>query len=67
VVEALVAVVNSKLDTEQRAARDKEMVRQYLSGMSTEKIAELWELTAGRVVQILNKRGVQFRTRGEGA
>jgi hypothetical protein len=57
--------VNSKLDTEERAARDKEMVRQYLSGMSTEKIAELWELTAGRVVQILNKRGVQFRTRGE--
>jgi hypothetical protein len=58
--------VNSKLKTpEERAARDKEMVRQYLSGMSTEKIGELWSLTAGRVVQILNSGGVQFRARGD--
>lgn len=55
--------MNSKLDAEGRAQRAGEMLRQYNAGMSTAKIAEIWGLTAGRVVQILNSRGVTFRTR----
>jgi len=55
--------LNSKLDAEGRANRAKEMLRQYNSGMTTERIGELWSLTPGRVVQILNSRGVQFRSR----
>jgi hypothetical protein len=50
--------VNSKLTAEGRAARDAQIVRQYLGGMPTARIAALWGLTAGRIVQILNERGV---------
>jgi hypothetical protein len=56
--------MNSKLKTPQeRAARNEQMVTQYTAGLSTEKIAELWGVTACRVVQILNSRGVAFRRR----
>ena len=55
--------MNSRLNGERRAARDKEIVRQYLRGMSTKRIGELWSLTPGRIVQILNERNIEFRSR----
>jgi transposase len=50
--------VNSRLDAEQRALRNRQIVAQYRDGMSTKAIAEHWQITPGRVVQILNAAGV---------
>jgi hypothetical protein len=53
--------MNSKLDREARISRNREMRGQYLNGMPTAKIAELWDVTPARVVQILGELGVEMR------
>jgi hypothetical protein len=59
--------MNSKLSAEERIARNREIARQYRAGQVTSVIAEQWNLTCGRVVQILNSQGVSMRlARGGG-
>lgn len=50
--------MNSDLDADARLERDRKIVTQYREGLSTKAIAALWDLTPGRIVQILNKAGV---------
>jgi DNA-directed RNA polymerase specialized sigma subunit len=53
--------VNSKLSLEDRERRDRSIVAMYKAGQSAKEIAAVYEITAGRVVQILNAAGVQMR------
>jgi hypothetical protein len=46
--------MNSKIkNDEERAARNREILRQHNTGMPTKVIASLWEISSARVVQIL--------------
>jgi hypothetical protein len=56
-----VLITKKRLPAEDRVTRDSAVVRDYQAGDSTAAIAARWQLTAGRVVQILNKAGVQMR------